>query len=43
MLKWNIFDRWAKADSVAAAQRFTELTESALRQFPHLQAEGARA
>ncbi|WP_299747902.1 hypothetical protein [uncultured Tateyamaria sp.] len=43
VLKWNIFDRWAKADSVAAAQRFTELSEDALKNFPHLQAEGATA
>ncbi|WP_052249863.1 DUF2764 family protein [Tateyamaria sp. ANG-S1] len=43
VLKWNIFDRWAKADSVAAAQRFTELSEDALRHFPHLQAEGVSA
>ncbi|MBY5935032.1 hypothetical protein KUV51_18655 [Tateyamaria omphalii] len=43
VLKWNIFDRWAKADSVAAAQRFTELSEEALQNFPHLQAEGVGA
>ncbi|MEM0947987.1 MAG: DUF2764 family protein [Pseudomonadota bacterium] len=41
VLKWNIFDRWAKADATAAAQRFSELSEEALRNFPHLQSEGA--
>jgi len=41
VLKWNIFDRWAKADSSAAAQRFSELSEDALKNFPQLQAEGA--
>ncbi|MEM8597299.1 MAG: hypothetical protein AAGF76_12635 [Pseudomonadota bacterium] len=40
VLKWNIFDRWAKADSSAAAQRFTELSHDALKNFPHLQSEG---
>ncbi|MEM9844604.1 MAG: hypothetical protein AAF965_07370 [Pseudomonadota bacterium] len=41
VLKWNIFDRWAKADSSAAAQRFSELSEEALKNFPQLQTEGA--
>ncbi|MEM9393048.1 MAG: hypothetical protein AAGA38_04270 [Pseudomonadota bacterium] len=41
VLKWNIFDRWAKADSAAAAQRFSELSEDALKNFPQLQSEGA--
>lgn len=41
VLKWNIFDRWAKADSAAAARRFAELSEDALKNFPHLQSEGA--
>lgn len=41
VLKWNIFDRWSKADSAAAAQRFSELSEEALKNFPQLQSEGA--
>lgn len=40
VLKWNIFDRWAKADSAAATQRFTELSRAALEKFPQLQSEG---
>lgn len=41
VLKWNIFDRWAQADGQAAAQRFAELSEDALKNFPQLQGQGA--
>lgn len=40
VLKWNIFDRWAKSNAEAAARRFSELSLAALSDFPDLTFEG---
>lgn len=41
VLKWNIFDRWARADARAATSRFESLAQDALGAFSELQREGA--
>ncbi len=33
VLKWNIFDRWARSDAAAAARRFEALAQDALGDF----------
>ena len=40
VLKWNIFDRWARANAVAAKRRFEELTEAGLGTYQSLSFEG---
>lgn len=41
VLKWNIFDRWARSDARAAADRFETLTQEALGDFAELELKGA--
>lgn len=43
VLKWNIFDRWAKADAHAAAARFAQLSDEALQGYPDLLLDGDAA
>lgn len=40
VLKWNIFDRWARADARAATHRFEALAQAALGDFADLSLEG---
>lgn len=41
VLKWNIFDRWARSDEHAAAKRFETIAQEALGEFADLNLEGA--
>ncbi|MEM9049265.1 MAG: DUF2764 domain-containing protein [Pseudomonadota bacterium] len=41
VLKWSIFDRWARLDPKAASARFDALAEAALADFPTSQTNGA--
>ena len=41
VLKWNIFDRWARANAEAAAARFEDLTRAGLGTYAQLSFEGA--
>lgn len=40
VLKWNIFDRWARSDARAATSRFEALAQDALGDFAELTLEG---
>lgn len=40
VLKWNIFDRWARSDEHAAAKRFEVIAQEALGEFADLSLEG---
>ncbi len=41
VLKWSIFDRWARSDARAAAARFEAMTQQALGDFAGLELKGA--
>ncbi len=41
VLKWSIFDRWARSDARAAAARFETLAQEALGDFAELELKGA--
>lgn len=41
VLKWNIFDRWARSDARAASARFEALAQAALSEVADLSLEGA--
>ncbi len=40
VLKWNIFDRWARSDEHAATKRFETIAQEALGEFADLTLEG---
>lgn len=40
VLKWSIFDRWARLNVEAAKQRFDQLASAALADFPEFQVNG---
>lgn len=40
VLKWNIFDRWTRANAHAAVRRFEDLTEAGLADYASLSFEG---
>lgn len=40
VLKWSIFDRWARSDAHAAAARFEKLAQEALGGFADLELQG---